>query len=218
MSSFNVEQARRNMILQQIRPWDVLDQAVLDVMAEVPRERFVPQGMEHLAFSDIEIPIGFGESMMAPKVEGRLLQALEIRASDEILEIGTGSGFLTACLARLGKSVDSVELHEALKNTAEQRLTSLGINNVRLCAADAAHGWTGAYDVVAVTDSLPEYDPCFERSLKLGGRLFIVVGNAPVMEAMLVTRVGYAQFDRVPLFETNLKPLVGREPEPRFVF
>ncbi|MGF1644930.1 MAG: protein-L-isoaspartate O-methyltransferase [Thiotrichales bacterium] len=219
MPSFNFELARSNMILQQIRPWEVLNQDVLQIMADVPREKFVPPGMERLAFSDIELPLGSGEYMMAPKIEARLLQALNLRGDDHALEIGTGSGFLTACLARLAAQVDSVEIHETLLRAAEQRLQSTGTTNVQLQLGDAAHGWGACeYDAIAVTGSLPEYDPCFERLLKSGGRLFIVVGKAPVMEALLVTRIGHNRYDRTALFETSLKPLVGREPQPEFVF
>ncbi|MGF1545996.1 MAG: protein-L-isoaspartate O-methyltransferase [Thiotrichales bacterium] len=219
MPSFNLELARKNMILQQIRPWDVLNQRVLDVMSEVPRERFVPAGMEQLAFSDVELPLGVDEYMMAPKIEARLLQALNLVGQEQVLEIGTGSAFLTACLARLAAQVDSVEIHESLKLAAEQRLDAVGVANVRIHLGDGAHGWgSDEYDAIAVTGSLPEYDPCFERALKPGGRLFVVVGRAPAMEAWLVTRIAERRYDRTSLFETQLKALIGREPKPTFVF
>jgi len=220
MNNALLESARHNMIEQQIRPWDVLDQKVLQVMADIPRERFVAPEQESLAFMDIEIPLGHGEAMMSPKVEGRVLQALDIKPTDVAFEIGTGSGYLTACLASLGSSVFSMEIHDDLLLQAKTRLESLAIKNTTLWKGDAAQGWKLAprnYDVIAVTGSIPEYDPCFEQQLKLGGRLFVIVGTAPVMTAMLITRVGDHAFSRTPLFETDLKPLVGRDEKPQFV-
>lgn len=221
MSALDLETARFNMIEQQIRPWDVLDIKVLDTMSQVPREAFVPNGYEALAFSDTEIPIGQGESMMSPKVEGHVLQALDLKSSDNVLEIGTGSGYLTACLASLCSNAYSVECHADLQASAEQRLKSLGFDNVTLWHGDAAHGWQQApryYDAIAITGSLPEYDPCFEQQLKPGGRLFVITGDVPAMEATLITRVDERNFVRSTLFETYLKPLSGREKKPAFVF
>ncbi len=220
MNNAILESARQNMIQQQIRPWDVLDQKVLHVMATTPREQFVSPEQESLAFMDIEIPLAHGETMMSPKVEGRLLQALDIRPTDIALEIGTGSGYLTACLASLGSSVFSVEIHQDLHLQAKSNLQNLAIKNTTLWKGDAARGWKLAprnYDVIAVTGSIPEYDPSFEQQLKLGGRLFIVIGVAPIMTAMLVTRVADKAFSRTLLFEMNLKPLVGREKKQQFV-
>lgn len=214
----NLEQARYNMIEQQIRPWDVLDQRVLDVFAETPRERFVPEQHKSLAYMDLEIPLEFGESMMSPKVEGRVLQALDAQPTDTALEIGTGSGYLTACLARLAGRVYSVDIHESFKYQAAARLQDLGLDNVILRSGDASKGWPQLprYDVIAVTGSLPEYSNCFEKNLSLGGRLFVVVGEAPVMEAMLVTRVGENEFARTKLFETTLKALSNTHKVPQF--
>jgi len=220
MNNATLESARHNMIEQQIRPWDVLDHKVLQVMAEVPRERFIPHAQESLAFMDIEIPLGHGEAMMSPKVEGRMLQALDIKPADVTFEIGTGSGYLTACLASLGSSVYSIDIHEDLHQQAKTNLRNLAIKNTTLWKGDAAQGWKqapGNYDAVVVTGSIPEYDPCFEQQLKIGGRLFIVVGTAPVMTAMLITRVNSKTFSRTQLFETDLKPLVGREQKQQFV-
>lgn len=220
MNNAILESARQNMIQQQIRPWDVLDQKVLHVMATTPREQFVSPEQKSLAFMDIEIPLAHGETMMSPKVEGRLLQALDIRPTDIALEIGTGSGYLTACLASLGSSVFSVEIHQDLHLQAKSNLQNLAIKNTTLWKGDAARGWKLAprnYDVIAVTGSIPEYDPSFEQQLKLGGRLFIVIGVAPIMTAMLVTRVADKAFSRTLLFEMNLKPLVGREKKQQFV-
>ncbi len=220
MTDFDLETARLNMIEQQVRPWDVLDQRVLDVMAAVPREQFVDERYRALAFADTELPIGHGESMMPPRVEGRMIQALQLRDSDVVLEIGTGSGYPTACMASLVSHVFTVEIHGDLLERAQARAVAQGIGNVTWQQGDAAFGWNkapGHYDAIAVTGSLPEYDPCFEQMLKPGGRLFIVVGEAPVMNAMLVTRSINDSFARETLFELDLKPLVGREKRPAFV-
>ena len=220
MNNAILESARFNMIEQQIRPWDVLDQSVLKVMADIPRERFVAPEQQSLAFMDIEVPLAHGETMMSPKLEGRLLQALDIKPTDVAFEIGTGSGYLTACLASLGSSVFSIEIHEDLHQQAKTNLQSMAIKNATLWKGDAAQGWKlapGNYDVIAVTGSIPEYDRCFEQQLKLGGRLFIVTGTAPVMTAMLITRVSDTAFSRTRLFETDLKALVGREKKQQFV-
>lgn len=221
MTNLDFETARLNMIEQQIRPWDVLDQRVLDVMAAVPREQFVDETCRPLAFADLELPIGHGESMMPPRVEGRMMQALRILETDVVLEIGTGSGYPTACMASLASHVFTVEIHRDLSEQAKARAAAQGIGNVTWQQGDAAFGWKkppGYFDVIAVTGSLPAYDTCFEQQLKPGGRLFIVVGEAPVMNAMLVTRSADGSFARETLFELNLKPLVGREKQPTFVF
>lgn len=215
----NLEQARFNMIEQQIRPWDVLDQKVLEVVASTPRELFVPEAQKQLAFVDMALPLGHDEFMMEPKLEARLLQSLAIQPQDKALEIGTGSGYLTACLAELAAHVHSVEIHEDLKQAAQERLDAAGIKNITLWQGDAAFGWSeppGKYDVIAVTGSLPDYDNCFEQMLNPGGRLFVVTGDAPAMQAMLITRSGSDEFDHTVLFETVITPLVGRSREPAF--
>lgn len=206
----NVEQARSQMVEQQVRTWDVLDAQVLDIMMEVPRERFVPPRYVRLAFADTQIPIGHNEVMMAPKVEGRLLQALDIRPGDSILEIGTGSGFLTACLAELGGSVLSVDIHPDFTDAARARLDDLGVDNVTLEAWDANKLETKkSFDVIAITASLPAYNDLYERALKPEGRLFAVVGTAPIMQARVVTRAGENEFGSETLFETSIPPLVN---------
>lgn len=207
----NQEQARFNMIEQQIRPWDVLDETVLAAFGFIPRESFVPEVYRALAFADIEIPLGNGESMMFPRVEARILQTLAITHEDRCLEIGTGSGFLTACLAHLSKYVDSVDIHEAFTRQAEERLQVLGLKNYSLHTGDALRSWTSTqlYNVIVVTGSVPAYLSRFEEQLAPGGRLFIVVGNAPAMKAMSVERGEDDEFTRKTLFETELKPLVG---------
>jgi protein-L-isoaspartate(D-aspartate) O-methyltransferase len=215
----NIEQARFNMVEQQIRTWEVLDQRVLDVMAEVPREDFVPAAYRNLAFADTCIPLDHGQTMMLPRVEARMLQALRVTPADRILEVGTGSGFVTALLARLGGQVISIEIHEALSNSARQKLDAHAIENVELHTGDGSRGWeqSAPYDVIAVTGSLPVPEERFRSSLAVGGRLFIVVGQEPAMEALLINRNSETQWSTDCLFETVLAPLAGvAEPE-RFV-
>ncbi len=216
----NLEQARFNMVEQQIRPWDVLDQRVLDAVAAVPRDAFVPEAYRQLAYADIEVPLGEGEFMMAPKVEGRMLQALRLRPTDRVLEVGTGSGFVTALLARLSAHVLSVERLETFSRRAGERLAAQGVENVTLQVGDGRGGWPdgGPFDAIAMTGSLPEVDETLLRQLAPGGRLFVVVGVPPVMEALLLTRVGDADWARESLFETELPPLRGLPPRERFVF
>lgn len=216
----NFEQARINMVEQQVRPWDVLDQRVLDLLLTVPREAFVPEHLRQLAFADIAIPLGHGEVMMTPKVEGRLLQALAVEPQDRILEIGTGSGYLTALLAKSGGRVTSIEIHADLARQAEARLKAQGIANVTLEVGDGVQGWERAapYDVIAVTGSVPVLTDHFERQLAVRGRLFVVVGGSPVMDAWLITRVGASEWARESLFETDLPPLKGAPAPPKFVF
>ncbi|MDG4548921.1 MAG: protein-L-isoaspartate O-methyltransferase [Candidatus Contendobacter sp.] len=219
MTAFNFELARRNMIEQQIRPWEVLDQRVLDTLARVPREDFVPQRYRKLAFSDVAIPLGHGEVMMKPNVEGRLLQALAAQPTDHALEVGTGSGYLTACLARLAASVVSVDIVPEFTDAACQKLKTHGLGNVALHAGDASRGWgERRYDVVAVTGSVAEIAEVWRQSLSLGGRLFIVVGQPPVMEALLITRVGEREWIRESLFDTELPPLRNAAPVKTFEF
>lgn len=221
MSQSNVEQARFNMIEQQIRPWDVLDPQVLDVIAATPRELFVPAQYKGLAFMDLEIPLGHGEFMMAPKLEARALQALALQPSDVVLEIGTGSGYLTACLAKLAAQVHSVDIHEEFKLRAAEQLKALGlIDKITLRCGDAANGWSQGrrYDAIVLTGSLPEYRDCFAQSLNPGGRLFAVVGEAPVMQAQLITRRASNSFSHTNLFETDLKALTGVSKAPVFLF
>jgi len=219
MVDMNIEQARHNMIEQQIRTWEVLDQRVLDLILRTPREEYVPRRYRNLAFNDMEIPLGNGEVMMSPKLEGRMLQALEVQPGDRILEVGTGSGYVTALLAAAGEQVCSVDIHPQFTNDAGRALAEHGVDNVTLETGDAANGWDkhGPYDVIAVTGSLPELTDSFEsfrKSLKAGGRLFVVVGNAPVMEALLITRTGEDVWEQKALFETVVPPLVNA-PRPR---
>lgn len=218
----NLEHARFNMIEQQIRPWDVLNETVLDTFRFLPREKFVPVKWFNLAFADIEIPIGKGEFMMHPRIEARMLQALNILPTDSCLEIGTGSGFMTACMAHLGEHVDSVDIYSDFSKQAEAHLNTIEITNFNLYNDDAGQGWQGnadkQYDVIAVTGSLPEYIPAFEQRLKQNGRLFIVTGEKSAMHALLITRETEDNFSRKVLFETRLNPLSGTEPAASFEF
>jgi protein-L-isoaspartate(D-aspartate) O-methyltransferase len=206
-----LEQAHYNMIEQQIRPWDVLDQTVLDVMRRVPRSQFVPVACQSLAYADIQIPLAHGEKMMHPRVEGRMLQELAITINDSCLEIGTGSGFVTACLSHLAKEVCSIDQHDDFIQQTQQKMEQHHISNVTLETKDAFSelDTTKRYDVIAVTGSMPELSDYFEQLLKPKGRLFIIVGSptAPIMQAMLVTRESSKSFSRVSLFETEGLPL-----------
>ena len=215
----NFEQARFNMIEQQIRPWEVLDQRVLDLMAAVPREDFVPEPYRRLAFSDTQVALGHGEVMMAPKVEARLLQSLQIGAGDKVLEIGTGSGYLTALLASSAATVTSVDIHADFTVAAAAKLQGHGVRNVSLHTGNAVAGWDeDRYDVIAVTGSLPALPDSIPAQLRNGGRLFVVVGASPVMEALLVVRVGDQAFSREILFETSIPPLIGAPSAEKFRF
>ena len=216
----NLELARFNMVEQQIRPWDVLDQAVLDLLFELPREEFVPEQHRALAFADLELPLGHGEVMLAPRLEARMVQELAIRPSDRILEVGTGSGYMTALLARLGAHVTSVEIVPELKAFAERNLGGHNILNVTLEQGDASRGWPqhGPYDAIVLTGSVPMLPDAFQASLTPGGRLLAVVGEAPVMTARLITRVGEQSFSSVGLFETSIPALRNAQQPERFVF
>ena len=218
--SLDFEVARFNMVEQQIRPWDVLDARVLHACTEVPRELFVPAAYRNLAFTDTSIAIGHDQHMMQPKVEARLLQALAVQPTDRILEIGTGSGYLTALLATLGAHVTSIEYYEDLAQGAKENLRHAGIGNIKLHVGDALDGWPTAepYDVIAVTGSCPARRVAIEQQLGIGGRLFMVLGQAPVMEATLVTRLSKDSWTTEGLFETELAPLIGAEARPEFEF
>ena len=220
MTAFDPERARFNMVEQQIRPWEVVDPRVLDVLQLVPRDRFVPPAYRALAYADVEVPLGNGESMLAPKIEAKLLQALAIRPTDRVLEVGTGSGYLTACLARLGGHVVSVDRDAGRIAEAQTRLTELGIGNVELIAGDAFDPELirGTYDAIAITGSLPFVPERFPSLLAEGGRLFAVLGDPPAQQATLVTRVRGEVFRREALFETVVPPLVGAPKPAAFVF
>ena len=219
MTRVNFEQARANMVENQIRTWEVLDQRVLDVIAATPREEFVPVRYRNLAYADTQIPLGRAQVMMQPKIEGRLLQALDLRSSDAVLEIGTGSGYLSALLASMAHRVWSVDIIPEFTTAAVERLAARGLRNVTLETGDAARGWElhAPYDAIAVTGSLPVLPQALPASLKIGGRLFVILGQSPVMEATLITREGRDEWRREALFETDLSPLLHAEQPGGFV-
>jgi protein-L-isoaspartate(D-aspartate) O-methyltransferase len=214
--SMNFDQARFAMIEQQVRPWDVLDPRVLDALMAVHREDFVAQAHRQLAFADLPLPLAHGEVMMKPVVEGRMLQALALEAGEAVLEIGTGSGFITACLARLARAVTSIELHADFSESARQRLAAAGVNNVRLETADAMHWQPGRqFDAIAVTAAVATIPSLFTDWLKPGGRLFLIRGYSPVQEAVRVVRRDDGLHVE-SLFETDVPYLHGAEPVPQF--
>ena len=211
--------AREQMVEQQVRAWDVLDERVLETLRRVPRESFVPPPQRFRAYADAEVPLPEGQHMLRPSVVGRLLQALDPRPGVRALEVGAGSGFVSACLRAAGARVRSLELYAALADLAARNLAAFGMSDVEIVNADALNADTGErYDLIAVTGSLPIYDPRFERQLALGGRLFVVVGEAPVMEARLVRRVGETAWAAESLFETVIDPLVNAPRPARFSF
>ena len=216
----NIEQARFNMVEQQIRPWDVLDQTVLDLLHKIHREDFVPPEHAALAFVDMEIPLGFGEAMWMPKLEARVLQELDIRPQDRVLEVGTGSGYLTALLAHQGSEVVSVDIVPAFTQTAAAKFQAHGITNIQLHTADAARGWQDAqgFDVIVLTGSTPLLADSFRHSLRPGGRLFAIVGESATMNAQLITCTAPGAYRTVTLFETHVKALVNAPHPTRFVF
>ncbi len=216
----NINHARSNMIEQQIRPWEVLDTRVLDVIRQIPREQFVPESYKNLAFADIEIPLGQGQLMMSPKLEGRLLQALNINPQDRILEIGTGSGYLTACLAALGGNVVTVDYFSELSQHAGKNLLRHGYSNISFRTGNAAQGWhqDGPFDVIAITGSLPQLHKNFHALLHDHGRLFVITGTEPTMEAHLITRVGENDFRDESIFDTFVKPLETLTPKKEMEF
>lgn len=212
----NIETACAQMLGQQLRAWDVLDQRVLDAVREVGRERYVPHGYRDLAFADTEIPLAHGQRMMMPSVEGRLLQSLELDPSDDVLEVGTGSGFITACLAQLAGQVVSVDIFAEFTADVAAKLERDNVRNVELRTADGlALDGVGQFDAIAVTGSVPELEGRFTGLLRPGGRLFVVVGREPVMDAFLITVTPDGESTRESLFETVVAPLVNAErPEP----
>lgn len=209
MIEMNFESARHNMIEQQIRPWNVIDPVALNALESIPRENFVSKAMKESAFSDTELPIGCNQVMLSPKIEAKILQAVQVQKTDNVLEIGTGSGYMTAVLASLADQVTTVEIHDELSQQAEKKLQAEGIENVNFIVADAANGFeqNGPFDVIILTGSVPQLPDSFKQSLKPGGRLFAVIGQAPVMEATLITRVSPEQYSCEPLFETEIPEL-----------
>ena len=216
----NFEQARFNMVEQQIRPWEVLDGRVLSLLETVQREDFVPVRYRKLAFADVAVPLEAGQVMMRPKIEARVLQALDVNEDETVLEIGTGSGFMTACLAALSKRVVSVEFHEELHREAAAKLADKNVSNVELFVGDVMRGWQPeqAHDVVVVTGSVAEIPEQFLGWVNPGGRMFVIRGESPAMEALLMTRQDVTEWAVESLFETDLPALVNASREPEFKF
>ena len=214
----NTDFARRQMVAQQLRTWDVFNPGVLQVLGSLAREHFVPAGCGDVAYADTEIPLGHGQVMLRPNIEGKLLQALNLGSSDQVLEIGTGRGYLTACLASLSASVTSIDIHEDFVAAASENLESAEIKNVSLECMDAmAELPGGEFDAIAVTGSVPRVDERFVRALKPGGRLFLVVGKSPLMSALLMVRAG-DEVQQSYLFETDIPALQNIVREPVFSF
>lgn len=216
----DLAQARFNMVEQQIRTWGVLDETVLDLLFEVKREHFIPAKWRELAFVDMETPIKQGVTSLPPKVEARIAQELHIQANDKILEVGTGCGYLTALLAKLGRHVYSVDIDAELTALARENLVREGIENVTLETGDAAQGWSGhaPYDVIVLTGSLPVLPEVFAKQLATGGRLFAIVGDAPVMRANLYVKGEDGKLAGRTIFDTVVRPLKNALQPERFVF
>ena len=207
----NFEQARLNMVAQQIRAWEVLDQDVLDLITSVHREDFIPDEFRQLALADVQLPLPHNQVTMTPRMEARLLQAVNIRKTEKVLEIGTGCAYMTALLAKSGYKIVTVDIFSDFIHAAEKKLARYNINNVTLDTGDAVSSWDNGnlYDVIVVTGSVPVLNPCFQKQLSVNGRLFVIVGNSPVMEVQLITRIGNNEWSKEVLFETDLPPLIG---------
>jgi len=216
----NIEQARFNMIEQQIRPWEVLDLDVLNLLSIVKRENYVPAAYRNIAFADLEIPLPGGERMLAPKIEARILQELAIHKGETVLEIGAGSGYMAALLAHRGRSVTTVEIAPELAEFAKQNLAANGVMNAEVVVGDGARGWSeGApFDVICVSGGLPVMPQEFLELLNIGGRIAAFVGTAPVMEAQIITRVDEKQYRVSAVFETFVAPLRNALHPPAFKF
>ena len=219
MTVLNFEEARHNMIVQQIQPWNVRDDKVLDLLQRLPREDFVPADYKIHAFSDINIPLGNGQEMMSPKLEAYMLQALQIQEQDKVLEVGTGTGYVTALLASQARHVITVDIDADMSKRAEEKLSAHQITNVTYDVGDAALGWDNQkpYDVIVITGSLPILPETFQRSLNVGGRLFAIVGDAPAMEVLLITRTKNNEWTHEVLLETDIPALINAAEPERFV-
>ncbi|HRF72613.1 MAG TPA: protein-L-isoaspartate O-methyltransferase [Accumulibacter sp.] len=219
-AKMDMEEARFNMIEQQIRPWEVLDPEVLELLSTVKREDFVSPAHRMLAFADIELPIGNGQTMLQPKIEARILQQLAIKNTDVVLEVGTGSGYMAALLASKAENVYTVEIDPFLAASARENLQKAGVANVLVETGDASEGWPkhGPFDVIVISGSLPELPEQFLQQLKIGGRLAAFVGEPPAMQARIVTRTGDTAFNTINVFETVVAPLSTARQRQRFVF
>jgi len=216
----NIEQARFNMIEQQIRPWNVLDQDVLDLLHVVKREQFVPAAYQNLAFADVEIPLPGGEAMLAPKFEARIMQETGVKKHETVLEIGTGSGYMAALLAHRAAKVTTVEINPETAELAKKNLANAGIHNVTVEVGNGAQGWEkGApYDVIVISGALEMLPEAILKQVKVGGRIAAIVGQAPVMEASIITRTGENSYSTIKVFETNVRYLTGAPVPSHFQF
>jgi protein-L-isoaspartate(D-aspartate) O-methyltransferase len=216
----NIEQARFNMIEQQIRPWNVLDQDVLDLLHVVKREQFVPAAYQNLAFADVEIPLPGGEAMLAPKFEARILQETGVKKHETVLEIGTGSGYMAALLAHRAAKVTTVEINPETAELAKKNLANAGIHNVTVEVGNGAQGWEkGApYDVIVISGALEVLPEAILKQVKVGGRIAAIVGQAPVMEAAIISRTGENTYSTIKVFETNVRYLTGAPVPSHFQF
>jgi protein-L-isoaspartate(D-aspartate) O-methyltransferase len=216
----NIEQARFNMIEQQIRPWNVLDQEVLDLLHVVKREAFVPAAYQNLAFADVEIPLPGGEVMLNPKIEARMLQELNLKKHENVLEIGAGSGYMAALMAHRARHVTTVEISPEIKALAEQNIAKAGIANVTVAEGNGALGWEqgGPFDVIVISGGVESIPEALLKQVKVGGRIAAIIGRSPAMTAVVVNRVSETGYDTVTLFETNVRPLSGAPSVSRFTF
>lgn len=214
----DLEQARHNMIEQQIRPWNVLDQQVLETLSIIKREQFVPEALRNLAFVDTALPLPQGQYMLSPKVEAHILQALKPQKHEQVLEIGTGSGYLSALLAYYAQSVTSIEIFPELVELARHNLSQSYIDNVNLVTGNGACGWAGSYDVICISGSLLSLPKIFLNQLNIGGRLFAFIGKAPVITAQLTKRTTVDRYTHTTLFETYVEPLINVPYSSHFVF
>lgn len=219
----NIEKARFNMIEQQIRPWDVLDHDVLDLLLVVKREAFVPEACKNLAFMDTEIPLPGGECMFTPKMEARILQDVAVKKHEHVLEIGAGAGYMAALLAFKARHVTTVEIDPTLKALAEKNLAAYGVTNVDVALGNGAQGWPhdgtdASYDVIVISGSLPVLPDTFLKQVKVGGRIFAIIGESPVMQAQVITRVSDTAYSTVKTFETDVKQLHAALAPSHFVF
>ncbi len=220
MNQIDFDQARFNMVEQQIRTWEVLDMKVLDLMHKMAREEFVPPKYKNLAYHDLAIPLPHGQEMMHPKIEAHAIQAVDIKPTDVVLEIGTGSGYLTALLAALAAQVYSIEIFPDMLKTAGKMLNGKGITNITLEEGDGVNGWPdhAPYDVIVVTGSVSKLSEGLKQNLNVGGRMFVVVGDAPAMEAKLITRTNEHTWVETSIFETELAPLINASKPQEFIF
>ena len=224
VATMSIEKARFNMIQQQIRPWQVLDQGVLSLLSVVKREDYVPEAYKDLAFADVEVPLSAsgtaGQVMLAPKMEARILQELAIRNTDKVLEIGTGSGYMAALLAAKAEFVYTVEIDQDLVDNARRNLKQAGVANVSVDVGDGAQGWSlyAPYDVIVLSGSTPTLPDSLLRQLKIGGRLAAIVGEAPAMQLQLVTRTEEDAFNTINVLETVVAPLSNVLHREKFIF